>query len=109
MYDAEYLADFILTRQAESPNEEVLQQGGAAAVQDESAWELPDNEDQMLAEVVNVLSDSQAAMDELQSTVKQTLRYLCGYRVRAICGKYKLCETCKSALTDTENEKRMLH
>lgn len=108
MYDAEYLADFILTRQAESPNEEVLQQGGAAAVQDESAWELPDNEDQMLAEVVNVLSDSQAAMGELLSTDKQPLHHLCGHTVKSGCGKFKLCETCTSALTDTKTEK-MLH
>ncbi|KAM7306584.1 uncharacterized protein ISCGN_010287 [Ixodes scapularis] len=104
MDDAEYLADFISKRQAESPSEEVLQQDGAAAIQDESAWELPDDDDQMLAQVVDVLSDSQAAMGELQSTDKQVLHYLCGYTVKAVCGKYKLCETCRSALTDTENK-----
>ncbi|KAM7314521.1 uncharacterized protein ISCGN_004305 [Ixodes scapularis] len=79
MDDAEYLADFISKRQTESPSEEVLQQDGAAAIQDESAWELPDDDDQMLAQVVDVLSDSQAAMGELQSTDKQSLHYLCGY------------------------------
>ncbi|KAM7314519.1 uncharacterized protein ISCGN_004303 [Ixodes scapularis] len=94
MDDAEYLADFISKRQAESPSEEVLQQDGASAIQDESAWELPDDDDQMLAQVVDVLSDSQAAMGELQSTDKQSLHYLCGYTVKAVCGKYKLCETC---------------
>lgn len=104
MDDAEYLADFISKRQAESPSEEVLQQDGASAIQDESAWELPDDDDQMLAQVVDVLSDSQAAMGELQSTDKQSLHYLCGYTVKAVCGKYKLCETCRSALTDTENK-----
>ncbi|KAM7293588.1 uncharacterized protein ISCGN_023199 [Ixodes scapularis] len=104
MDDAEYLADFISKRQAESPSEEVLQQDGAAVIQDKSAWELPDDDDHMLAQVVDVLSDSPAEMGELQSTDKQSLHYLCGYTVKAVCGKYKLCETCRSALTDTENK-----
>ncbi|KAM7287684.1 uncharacterized protein ISCGN_031375 [Ixodes scapularis] len=87
MDDAEYLADFISKRQAESPSQEVLQQDGAAAIQDESAWELPDDDVQMLAQVVDVLSDSQAAMGELQSTDKQSLHYLCGY-TRSVIGHW---------------------
>ncbi|KAM7314520.1 uncharacterized protein ISCGN_004304 [Ixodes scapularis] len=95
MDDAEYLADFISKRQAESPSEEMLQQDGAGAIQDESTWELPDDDDQMLAQVVDVLSDSQAVMGELQSTDKQSLHYLCGYTATvATVSGWWVCRVC---------------
>lgn len=102
MDDSQYLAEFISKRKKEAESE-VLQEGDVALFQDEATWGLPDDDDQMLGQLVDNLAASQTT-SRLQPTEQQSLHYLCGYTVKAVCGKNKLCQTCKEALTDTENK-----
>lgn len=71
-------------------------------VQDEDEWELPNEDDQMLAQLVDDFTATQSTSG-LKPTDRLSLHYLCGYRVEAVCTKYKLYAMCKAALTDPQN------